>query len=41
VTGDPAATRFERALERPVPMVLDGGLATQLEAQGADLGTKP
>lgn len=40
MTGDAAATRFERALARAVPLVLDGGLATQLEAQGENLGTK-
>lgn len=35
-----AASRFVRALERRGPTILDGGLATQLEAQGHDLGTK-
>jgi len=35
-----ATTAFGRALERDGPTVLDGGLATQLEAQGHDLGTK-
>lgn len=30
--------RFKAALERDVPMILDGGLATQLEAQGCDIG---
>lgn len=30
--------RFESALERDAPMILDGGLATQLEAQGCDIG---
>jgi homocysteine S-methyltransferase len=30
---------FSKALERRSPIVLDGGLATQLEAQGHDLGT--
>jgi homocysteine S-methyltransferase len=35
-----AASAFVRALERRGPTVLDGGLATQLEAQGYDLGTK-
>ena len=29
---------FIRALERDVPLILDGGLATQLEAQGCDIG---
>lgn len=29
---------FTTALARAVPMVLDGGLATQLEAQGCDIG---
>jgi homocysteine S-methyltransferase len=29
---------FIQALRRGVPMILDGGLATQLEAQGCDLG---
>jgi homocysteine S-methyltransferase len=29
---------FKRALERDVPLILDGGLATQLEAQGCDIG---
>ena len=28
---------FIRALERDVPLILDGGLATQLEAQGCDI----
>jgi len=28
---------FEKALSRDVPMILDGGLATQLEAQGCDI----
>lgn len=28
---------FAHALERGVPMILDGGLATQLEAQGCDI----
>lgn len=31
---------FVRALARREPTLLDGGLATQLEAQGHDLGTK-
>jgi len=30
---------FLRALERDVPLILDGGLATQLEAQGCDIGS--
>jgi homocysteine S-methyltransferase len=30
--------RFTDALRRDVPMILDGGLATQLEAQGCDIG---
>jgi len=34
-----AAAAFVAALERRAPIVLDGGLATQLEAQGHDLGT--
>ena len=29
---------FRAALERPRPLLLDGGLATQLEAQGCDIG---
>ena len=29
---------FEKALSRDVPLILDGGLATQLEAQGCDIG---
>jgi homocysteine S-methyltransferase len=29
---------FASALKRDVPMILDGGLATQLEAQGCDIG---
>lgn len=29
---------FVAALERDVPLLLDGGLATQLEAQGCDIG---
>ena len=29
---------FIQALERDVPLILDGGLATQLEAQGCDIG---
>ena len=29
---------FTTALARAVPMILDGGLATQLEAQGCDIG---
>ena len=28
---------FIRALERDAPLILDGGLATQLEAQGCDI----
>jgi len=31
---------FEKALARGSPIVLDGGLATELEAQGFDIGTK-
>lgn len=31
------ANRFLRALERAQPLILDGGLATQLEAQGCDI----
>src|SRR5690606_20221580 len=34
-----ASTAFVEALARGTPVVLDGGLATQLEAQGHDLGT--
>ncbi|MEX2496018.1 MAG: homocysteine S-methyltransferase, partial [Woeseia sp.] len=34
-----ATTAFSKALERHSPIVLDGGLATQLEAQGHDLGS--
>ena len=29
---------FLAALERDAPLVLDGGLATQIEAQGCDIG---
>ena len=32
--------RFLEALERDVPLILDGGLATQLEAQGCDIGNE-
>ena len=32
--------RFREALKRGVPMILDGGLATQLEAQGCDIGNE-
>lgn len=32
--------RFESALANGQPLLLDGGLATQLEAQGHDLGTR-
>lgn len=39
MTAVPAST-FARALERRGPTILDGGLATQLEAQGHDLGNK-
>ena len=35
----PAAPAFRDALQRRSPVVLDGGLATQLEAQGHNLGT--
>jgi len=31
-------TAFVEALNRPQPLLLDGGLATQLEAQGCDIG---
>lgn len=31
-------TAFAEALARPAPILLDGGLATQLEAQGCDIG---
>jgi homocysteine S-methyltransferase len=34
-----ASTACGKALERRSPIVLDGGLATQLEAQGHDLGS--
>lgn len=30
--------KFEQRLERPEPIVLDGGLATQLEAMGLEIG---
>ena len=30
-------TAFSAALERDVPLIIDGGLATQLEAQGCDI----
>ncbi|HWM29979.1 MAG TPA: homocysteine S-methyltransferase [Woeseiaceae bacterium] len=33
------STAFSKALERRSPIVLDGGLATQLETQGHDLGS--
>jgi len=33
-----AKTSFAALLSRPRPLILDGGLATQLEAQGCDLG---
>jgi homocysteine S-methyltransferase len=33
------STGFSKAIERRSPLVLDGGLATQLEAQGHDLGS--
>ena len=29
---------FAALLDRPGPILLDGGLATQLEAQGCDIG---
>ena len=32
------AGAFRNALARPGPLILDGGLATQLEAQGCDIG---
>lgn len=32
--------QFTEALKRGVPMILDGGLATQLEAQGCDIGNE-
>jgi homocysteine S-methyltransferase len=32
------ADAFREALDRAQPLILDGGLATQLEAQGCDLG---
>ena len=31
-------TGFVTALERNRPLIIDGGLSTQLEAQGCDLG---
>ena len=31
--------RFEQALDSGLPITIDGGLATQLEAQGCDIGT--
>ncbi len=34
------ANAFEKALSRNSPLVLDGGLATELESQGIDIGTK-
>ena len=34
----PSKSSFAAALQRPRPLLLDGGLATQLEAQGCDLG---
>ena len=37
MTGETKAA-FAAALRRPGPILLDGGLATQLEAQGCDLG---
>ncbi|RZV39049.1 MAG: homocysteine S-methyltransferase [Chromatiales bacterium] len=33
-----AGKAFQAALQRDVPLILDGGLATQLEAQGCDIG---
>jgi len=30
-------TAFASALERSAPLIIDGGLATQLEAQGCDI----
>ncbi len=38
ITDADANNAFIRALQRPEPLLLDGGLATQLEAQGCDLG---
>ena len=32
--------RFEAALRRDTALVIDGGLATELEAQGHDIGSK-
>ena len=32
------ADAFRDALARAQPLILDGGLATQLEAQGCDIG---
>ncbi len=37
-TGSDANSAFISALQGPQPLLLDGGLATQLEAQGCDLG---
>ncbi len=36
----PNSNPFVKALARGSPIVLDGGLATELEAQGFDIGTK-
>ena len=36
---EPQSSAFADALKRHSPILLDGGLATQLEAQGHDLGT--
>lgn len=35
-----AKTAFATRLRKPEPILLDGGLATQLEAQGCDIGNK-
>ena len=35
---NPTDSAFVSALERDCPLLLDGGLATQLEAQGCDIG---
>ena len=37
-TGVDKKKAFVEALQRSKPLLLDGGLATQLETQGCDLG---
>ena len=39
MTAPPNSNPFEKGLARGSPIVLDGGLATELEAQGYDIGT--